>query len=357
MSESRQTTIVGVVVFAGLLLMALLLLNFSKGVSLFKPTYQLNMVTVNVGSMKPGAGVLMAGVQIGTVLNTRLQESNVLVRLRIEQAYRIRTNCTFTIEQAGFLGDQFVSVNPPPLPVEVYWQNGDTVFSEEPFNLQETARSVSAFLRDLQRVTGTVSSNLLTAANLASLSNDIRFTLNHVTNFAAGLTETRSFIESQTQEVARALAELRATGTNISEFSGGLKSLYTMTNALNIVVADVTNILARVDRLVSANEQSLGQAISNLAIVSAQATNLTGDLQRKLDSQAGTVGALLADPLMVAQLRVTMSNATLISTNLEVLTDRLQRDGLWRFLWRPPLPATNPPARPLPTVVKPPKQR
>ena len=59
---------VGVFVLVGLVLLAVLMLQFSKGWDLLTPTYRLTLKTANVGGIKRGAGVLMAGVPIGNVV-------------------------------------------------------------------------------------------------------------------------------------------------------------------------------------------------------------------------------------------------------------------------------------------------
>ena len=48
-------------------LAAALIMKFSKSTSVFTKTYEILLVTSNVGGIRPGASVLMAGVQVGTV--------------------------------------------------------------------------------------------------------------------------------------------------------------------------------------------------------------------------------------------------------------------------------------------------
>ncbi|MDQ6632138.1 MAG: outer membrane lipid asymmetry maintenance protein MlaD, partial [Verrucomicrobiota bacterium] len=68
MSEKRFEWKVGLFVFIGLVLVAALMLNFSKGLSLFKPTYQLQMKTSTVGGIKKDATVMMSGILVGKVI-------------------------------------------------------------------------------------------------------------------------------------------------------------------------------------------------------------------------------------------------------------------------------------------------
>ena len=60
MNESRWAVKVGLFVLIGLVLMAALLVKFSKSGALFTPTYTIELVTRNVAGLKPGASVLMA---------------------------------------------------------------------------------------------------------------------------------------------------------------------------------------------------------------------------------------------------------------------------------------------------------
>src|SRR5689334_12232856 len=114
MSNSRLELKVGIFVLIGLGLLAALLLQFSKGTTFFHPTYTILLRTANVGGLKPRAQVLMAGVQIGTVSDVKLAPSgtSVTVSLRLYSQYTIHTNALFTIEQSGFLGDQYVAITP-----------------------------------------------------------------------------------------------------------------------------------------------------------------------------------------------------------------------------------------------------
>jgi len=57
MDKSRLETKVGLFVFIGLALLTALLIQFSKGTSLFRGTYELRLHASNVGGLKQRAGV------------------------------------------------------------------------------------------------------------------------------------------------------------------------------------------------------------------------------------------------------------------------------------------------------------
>ncbi len=114
MDKSRLEIKVGLFVLIGLVLLAIVLIQFSKGTSLFHGTYELHLRAVNVGGIKERAGVLLAGVEVGNVAKVELDDDGkrVLILLKINNRYKIYHDARFVIEQAGFLGDQFVAVIP-----------------------------------------------------------------------------------------------------------------------------------------------------------------------------------------------------------------------------------------------------
>ena len=83
MSEPRLQTKVGLFLLIGLGLIALLVLNFSQGTSIFTSTYEIRMKVASVSGLKEKAAVLLSGVQIGAVKSIGLATDSrtVLVTL------------------------------------------------------------------------------------------------------------------------------------------------------------------------------------------------------------------------------------------------------------------------------------
>ena len=189
MERSRLETKVGLFVFVGLVLLAVLLIQFSKGTSLFRGTYELRLNAVNVGGLKQRASVLLSGVQVGAVSGIQLAPDgkSVTILLKIYNDCKIYPDARFVIEQSGFLGDQFVAVVPTvnqgaPL------TNNAVVNCEAPLNLQEVARSASGFLQRIDE----------TAKKLdASVTDLRRVVLNEqtLTNFSVAVNNMRSVTE------------------------------------------------------------------------------------------------------------------------------------------------------------------
>src|SRR5262245_35623547 len=118
MNKSRLELKVGLFVFIGLVLLALLMMQFSKGMNFLRKTYEIRLRALDVGGLKYRAGVLMSGVQVGSVSKIELAPDgrSVVIFLNIYNDHVIYTNAAFAIESAGFLGDQYVAIKPAVVP-------------------------------------------------------------------------------------------------------------------------------------------------------------------------------------------------------------------------------------------------
>src|SRR5579862_4575096 len=316
MEKSHQEIKVGLFVLVGLVLLAVLLLQFSKSTSIFRGTYELRLHASNVGGLKERASVLLAGVQVGTVSGIELAQDgkSVTILLRVYKDYKIYHDARFVIQQSGFLGDQYVAIipttNQPPL-----LQNGAHIDCEAPFNLQETARAAAGFIQRIDE----------TAQKLDAAVSDVRrLVLNEqtLTNFSAVVDNLRDFSEQATNMVA-----------NIN--------LLVATNGEQIDLA-VSNVVFFSQDLIHLSDDARGVVSTNGTEISAAVKNIessTETLKRLMDDlQAGQglAGTLLKNEQL-------STNVQAVAANLTIATSNLNQLGLWHFLWHHELPPTNAP--------------
>src|SRR4051812_18589434 len=121
MNKSRLEWKVGLFVIIGLILIAALLVQFSKGTSPFKGTYRIFLKSGNGNGLKAKATVNMAGVQIGTVENIQLgpQGTIVWIIFRTSDQFAFHTSAEFLIEPSAFLADQYLAIAAKPAPPEL----------------------------------------------------------------------------------------------------------------------------------------------------------------------------------------------------------------------------------------------
>ena len=282
MEKSHFETKVGLFVLVGLALLAALLIQFSKGTSLFRGTYELRLHADNVGGLKPRSAVLLAGVQVGSVSNIKLAEDgkSVTIFLRIYQNYKnkIYHDERFVIEQSGFLGDQYVSIIPTANQLPLL-QDGADVPCEQPFNLQEVARSASGFILRIDE----------TAKKLDTTVSDVN-----------------AFI-----------------ATNGSQIDLAVSNAVFLSQELARLASSARNVI-------STNSEGISASVKNIESSTEVLKKLMDDLQ----SGKGLAGTMLKNEQLV-------TNVQEIADNLAIATGNLDRLGLWHFLWHREPPHTN----------------
>src|SRR2546421_2515370 len=157
MNESRTGIKVGLFAALGLILLVLLMMSFSKGLSFLTPTYDLYLRAVSVGGLKDGAAVLISGVTVGNVVGATIPADGkgVTIKLKIQEKYKIHADARFVIEQIGFLGDQYVAVYPIKNEAPILQSRAEVV-CEEPLNFQELFRSTGGLIQGVTQVVETV---------------------------------------------------------------------------------------------------------------------------------------------------------------------------------------------------------
>lgn len=316
---------VGLFVLIALALLATLMIQFSKGMSLFRSTYTIQLESQNVAGLKDNAAVLMSGVQVGTVSGIRLAPDgkSVRVALRIYSEYTVHKDARFVFEQSGFLGDQYVAIVPTANQAPIF-RSGDVALAEAPFNLQQFTRSATGFV---QRVDDTLSK--LNAA----MDDVVRLVLNEqtLTNLALMVGNLRIASEQATGLVQRVSLLVRtnetafsASVTNLAVFSERMRQLST---DLNSLFAGQTNQIVAALRNVRESSESFHQVM------------------RDLESGQGTIGKLLQNDQMA-------TDVSRIVQNLSITSSNLNRLGLWGILWKRK-PEREEPAPPPPPLVAP----
>lgn len=318
MEKKRLEVRVGVFVFIGLVLLAALLIQFSKGSSLLHGTYDLQLRASNAGGLKRRAAVLLSGVQVGQVANITLAPGgkSVNIQLKVYDEFQIYSDARFVIEQSGFLGDQYISVIPTANKGAALTNNA-TVICEEPFNLQEVARSAQGFIKRIDE----------TASRLNDAIADVRrLVLNDqtLTNIASAVGTLRTASE-------HALVTIDNVGvlidTNRPAIGGAISNVVYFSEEIN-------SFADKFGAVLSTNSTELTVAMKNISASTEELKKILDDVQ----AGKGLVGSALKNDELA-------TNVNDIAANLSIATSNLNRLGLWKFLWHKEPPRTNPPAQ------------
>jgi phospholipid/cholesterol/gamma-HCH transport system substrate-binding protein len=322
MEKSRLETKVGLFVLFGLVLLAALLLQFSKGTNLWRGTYELHLHAANVGGIKPRASVLLAGVQVGSVENIELADhgKSVTMTLKIYRDIPIYHDAQFVIEQSGFLGDQFISIIPTTNAPPVLANNAD-IQCQSPFNIQQVARDTAGFIQRIDE----------TAKKLDASVTDLRSqVLNAETlaNFGTAITNMKHFTE-QALDTVKDINNV--VNTNGAQVGIAVSNAVLFSVGLNQLSDDAKAVLAT-------NSANTATATKNIADTTAIFKQLALDIQ----AGKGLAGTVLQNPELA-------TNVQDIAANLSVTSSNLNRIGLWGILWSHKPTGANKPANNNPT--------
>jgi phospholipid/cholesterol/gamma-HCH transport system substrate-binding protein len=299
-SSSRK---VGLFVFAGLAIIGFLLVNFSKGSSLWRPGWILNVQASNVGSLRPGAVVTMSGVRVGTVEDIRLSDGGraVLIACRMSPKITLHGDAKIDIEQSGFLGDQYVAVIPQDNSGPVL-TDGAILKAREPFNLIETARDAGKLLAKLDSAVSNINSAIGRVDRIL-LSEQ---SLIEITNTIASFRHASASTE-------RTLGEIESLVlTNRGTISGTFSNLNHFTARLSGIADQVSTVATNLNEIVMTNRSDLRETLLALKDTSTGLHGIVTDL----DQGKGTAGALLKDEQLRLQIDAMVGSLATASSNL-----------------------------------------
>jgi phospholipid/cholesterol/gamma-HCH transport system substrate-binding protein len=314
MSKSRLEWKVGLFMFISLAVLAALLLQFSKGTNLFRPTKMILLRAPNVGGLKIRAQVLMAGVQVGTVSDIRLgpQGTNVTIWLKIYSQYEIHKDARFALETSGFLGDQYVAIIPTKNQADIF-HDQEVAEAEAPFNIQEVARSAGSLLRRIEETANRLNNAIDDVRRLALNDQTLTNLAVAVGNLRAVSEHAISTVDSLNALVISNAPALSTSGTNLVVFSQQL-----------------TNFGGNLNELLATNSPNLHAAVKNIESSTIILKDLLGDVQ----AGKGLAGNLLQNPVLA-------TNVSLIVSNLSITSSNLNRLGVWGILWQHKPPKTS----------------
>jgi phospholipid/cholesterol/gamma-HCH transport system substrate-binding protein len=315
MEKKRLEWKVGFFTLVGLVLLALLLVQFSKGTAFFRPTYQLQMHAINVSGLKRHASVLLSGVQVGTVSEIKLSPDgkSVVIYLTIYDGTSIYPDARFVIETSNLLGDQYVAVIPAEN-VGTPLTNNAVVECERPFNLQEVARSAAGFIQRISE----------TAQRLNDAIADVR---KHVLNeeTLTNIASAAGTLRLTSEHALRAVDNIGVlVDTNRAGIGVAISNVVFFSEQLNLFSDKLGGVLAT-------NSTELTAAMKNISASSVVLKNLL----EGVEAGKGLAGNVLKNETLA-------TNVNALAANLSVASSNLNRYGLWHFMFhKEPPPRTD----------------
>jgi phospholipid/cholesterol/gamma-HCH transport system substrate-binding protein len=112
----KQTNIelsVGAFVLLGLAAIVWFAVQAGAGAAIGGSTYEVNARFTNIGGLKPGSQVFIAGVPVGRVEKIDLNpQYAAVVRLNVKQEVHLPSDTIASIKTSGLIGDKYVALAP-----------------------------------------------------------------------------------------------------------------------------------------------------------------------------------------------------------------------------------------------------
>jgi phospholipid/cholesterol/gamma-HCH transport system substrate-binding protein len=104
---------VGIFIIVGILALAYLSVKLGRLEVIHTGGYTLYADFSDIGGLKPGAAVVIAGVEVGSVKSMRLnQDYQALVAFNIRKGVAIQEDAIASIKTKGLIGEQYVQITP-----------------------------------------------------------------------------------------------------------------------------------------------------------------------------------------------------------------------------------------------------
>jgi phospholipid/cholesterol/gamma-HCH transport system substrate-binding protein len=113
MKQSNIELSVGAFVLLGITAIVWFAVQAGAGAAIGGSTYQVNARFTNIGGLKPGSQVFIAGVPVGRVEKIDLNpQYAAVVRLSVKRDVHLPADTIASIKTNGLIGDKFVALAP-----------------------------------------------------------------------------------------------------------------------------------------------------------------------------------------------------------------------------------------------------
>src|ERR1700676_3639623 len=113
MKQSNIELSVGAFVLLGIAAIAWFAVEAGAGVAIGGSTYEINARFTNIGGLKAGSQVFIAGVPVGRVEKINLNsEYAAVVRLNVKREVHLPSDSIASIKTSGLIGDKYIALSP-----------------------------------------------------------------------------------------------------------------------------------------------------------------------------------------------------------------------------------------------------
>lgn len=282
---------VGLFLLVGLGIIAVMVLVFGRVSGTMQKLYPLTVEFPNASGLVKGCDVLISGARVGMVMEApRLVDEHyaVAVELNINEAVKIPRTSTFLIRTNGMLGDAYVDVVPPRNYTDAdYAKPGETIAGSKLGGFDELTTKGGALMDRLNAEVVTKLGASLDEIKVATTSINDKF-----------LTEKN-------------MKNVEETFANLKEASNAFTKTTKELDSVMIKAEEAIDSVKMTMQTANSSAAELKLALTDMRKMADTATK-TVDSAKNLVNKAttgdGTIGKLVSDQQMAADLKALISN-------------------------------------------------
>lgn len=300
--DKKTELLVGLFLFIGIILLGLLILQFSSVREAFKGTYPLTVEFPDGTGIKKDTPIVLSGTKVGKVTDKpKLNETNngVIVPLAIYQNVKIPTDAKFGIGTAGLLGDSFIQIKADNEPNNEFFKPNDHIKGSPSTglkNMQETAeelaRKVDQTLEDLRSSLKKINEGALSDAAIRDLNESFK----HLNNVVTRLDE-KTLTDETSDQIKGAVAS----------FKNAAQAMEQSVHKLDPAIAKIDSASGKIDDAASKAGPVLDSANAAMKSIDKNATAV-GNTVRDLTKGDGLLPALMKDSQLRAEFQRLVTN-------------------------------------------------
>lgn len=305
MNNSQQTIRVGLFFILGLALAWITFESLSGGQIFKKEGYKIVAPFPNLKGLKSGDDVLMAGVKIGSVAETRLGNQRVEAVLRVDPKVQIPNDAIASVETSSLLGSQHLAVSFGQS--STYLKDGEEIKTKNTPDMNEVIAQLGSLGAKLESVADGVSKALGGGEGGGSMFGKID---QLVSENGPKLSETLTNLQDITSKIKNSEGTIGKLVNDPKLHDELLASV----GEIKLAAADARTFMSDTKGIVADVKSGKG-ALGVLLYDQTTADNLKvsvnnlKEVSAKLNSGQGTLGKLISDDTLYKDVQSTMKKA------------------------------------------------
>ncbi len=262
---------VGIFMLIGLAVISFMAVKFGKLSQGLKKYYTIAAEFPNASGLLKGADVYLAGARVGFTADApELIEGRyaVQVMLKLKDGVKVPRGSSFLISSSGFLGDAFVSINPPANPdMNDILKHGDSVKGTRLQGLGELTEKggdvmdeLKKRLKELEDPIKDIRERVLADKNLKAIDDTFASLSEITTSFKNSMKGLDEVIVKAKEAVEIVKQDAAAAKAPIERLDGVVKKIDAAAGDLKITLAEIRNAASTVGKTFEATRLLVNKA-------------------------------------------------------------------------------------------------